>query len=194
MTFREENPALFQAVNLLKAGGILYERYNPREYALLVENQEAVDHILEFDDCYMWVSGDFHLACIRFHEEEGTGFTNRLRVRFTLSEMKLYVCLDRLYTREYIAQGPFVTVSLEDVIAMFEELDLHLASKKDVSKRQLLPLIQNMAKYNLISRNREEDELVINPGIRFGIDRESFRRLYADVIQSWAEGGDADES
>lgn len=194
MTFREENPALFQAVNLLKTGGILYERYNPKEYALLTENQELVDHILEYDDCHIRVSRDFRLVCIRFNDEEGTGFSNRLRVKFTLNEMKLYVCLERLYSREYLVQGPFVSVSFDDISAMFEELGLTIASRKDVSKRQLLPFVQNMVKYSILSWNRDENELIINPGIRFGIDRESFRRLYADVIREWAEGGDSNES
>lgn len=191
MTFREENPALFRAVNILKAsGGILYQKYNPQEYAQLEGAVDEVNRILDPDDCYLWLSRDFQLACIRFNDEEGTGYTNRLRARFTVNDMKLYVCLDRIYSKQYLIQGPYVTTSIEDIADMFGELGLTVGGRKDVSKRQLTPLLQNMARFSLLSWSRDEDDVIINPGIRFGIDRESFRRLYTDVIEDWLKGAD----
>lgn len=194
-SFYDTNPALFEALIYLKAHSVVYQRYDPEKYKALVDMRKSANEILAYDGCRLDINTDFRSVCIRFLPNDE--YANPLREKFSAGDMKVYVCLLQIYEENFNSSGAFVNFDLYDLRERIAGAGFRLGSSKKHSV-SLLALKEHLAKFATygIIKKINDTSMVINPGILTCVSRDSFRRVYDDLILPWimnTGGEDVDE-
>lgn len=184
-TLRETDPALFKAFNLLKQTGSVYSRYNPSEYDLLEKNRDVVDYWLSCDDCELMISDEYGMARICFCSDADTSFSNSLRGRLSLSEMKVYLALNAIYDEGYVRQGIIVMASYDEVVNKMNFLGLKLNGGAVSSKASIMGLIRSMKLYGFVME--KQGDLLILPAVKFGLSTFEFSKICNSTLNSWLD-------
>lgn len=185
--YYEDNPVLFKALNLLKANSVVYRKYNPVEYDALVDMRTEADSVLAYDGCRLDVNPDLRAACIRFLPSDD--YVNHLREKFTVKDMKVYVCLLQIYQEKFSEQGSFVSTDLQELKDLMNSLGFYLdTQKKTVTLASLREHIQKFSRFGIV-RKTKDNGLIVNPGVLTCLSREEFGKIYDDKVRPWLADG-----
>jgi len=188
MGFREDNPALFRAVNALKAKSFLYERGADRDnYECILAQRNDVNDILAYDNCELRVNADLGVAKIHFMDVDDGGEQNLLKARFTTNEMKVFLACLKLYNEKYVANGAYIDTDLNEIVACMKDLGLSLTfyGVRKTGKGSIADILRRFRRYGMMDYKDADHSVILKPGITMAMDLKEFQAAYDDLFATY---------
>lgn len=197
-SLRSTDPRLFEAINRLKKQSIIYGGRSGREseqYDVLLEQEEKVNDYLACDDCCLVFNQQYRIARIHFL----SGESNSLRYTFTQNEMRVYTACYAIYREKFIESGAGY-----EVLTDYDEIEQEMI-KREIPIRQeratvsgnnrgkTVEVLKKLAAISMIEYNPQDDQVILLPGLVFGIDKKELDNVYNETLIPWLEGGNAAE-
>lgn len=189
-SLRAADGKLFRALNKLKGNGILYGRQQEdrEDYELLVQEEDRVNGFLACDDCCCEINREYQTVRICFL----SGEPNRLRVRLTVNQMKVFAACYAIYRERCAEAGYGVATSLSEITETMRARKILITKQNgDAHMGETRKAVLDLRDLSMLTYE-DDDTITLLPGLVFAVDKDSLDAYFDTVLKPWLEGGKKD--